>query len=180
MTDQTTKKRAQRFRRWLLDNLAVELGRMSADDIDIIRRAYMALPDGKDGKPNTAVVERMIRRALLLVDDCDFRLTEALERSQEIETLLADMRRGTARFCYVLQRGGEQQNACGTQTGAVAGYVARMSSPRANVMQISFYDVELQRWRSMHAGNYIGRLSPLPASPFRGGGQFTMQNAELN
>ena len=158
MTNETIKKRAQRFRKWLLDNISVELGRMTAEDVDLIRQMYMALPEEKDGQPNTAVLQRMIRRALLLVDDCDFQLTEALERSREIEALLKDMRRGTARFCYVLQRGGEQQEALGTQTGTVAGYVARMASPRANVMQISFYDVERQAWRSMHAGNYIGRM----------------------
>ena len=141
------KKRAQRFRKWLIDNLSVELSKLSATDIDRLRETYMQLPTGADGHINTAIMERMIKRAQLLSEECDFTLGEALERSREIEELLRDMHRGTVRFCYVLQRGGEQQDATGTQTGTVAGYVSRMASPRANVMQISFYDVELKKWR---------------------------------
>ena len=44
-------------------------------------------------------------------------------------------------------------------SGPVASYVRRRSSPHASVMQVAFYDVELCAWRSMHVGDYIGRVA---------------------
>ena len=150
--------KASRFRKWLMKNAGVDLARLTADDVDVLRREYDALPE-VSGLKQTATLTRLIVRAERLVDECDYEMSAAIGLSVEIEHLLRDLYRGEVRFAFVMQSRSEQETVRGTLSGPVASYVRRRSSPHASVMQVAFYDVELCAWRSMHVGDFIGRVA---------------------
>ena len=147
-------QKAQRFRKWLVKNAGVELGQLTADDVEMLRSFYDALPVVK-GKVQTITLVRLLERASRLCDECDYELSKALQVSRDIEHLLKRLYRGEVRFTYVLQSRNEQQMVTGTLAGPVASLVRRRSNPHASMMQVSFWDVEAGQWRSMHVGDFV-------------------------
>ena len=145
----------ERFRKWLVKNSGIALGNLTSDDVDLLRKEYLQCPV-VNGKVQLATLQRLLVRAIRLVDDYDFSLTDALHRSRDIEHLLGELHRGEVCFSFVPYRTGEELVVCGTLAGSAASHVRRHTSPHANVIQIAFFDVEYGIWRSMNASNYIG------------------------
>ena len=145
-----------RFRKWLVEKAGVSLGAFTADDVDMLHAYYDSLPRVK-GRTQTATLQRLLERAERLTDESDYTMSQALQLSQDIELLLRELYAGEVLLTYVLQRGGEEQTVRATLAGPVAALVRRRSSPHASLMQVSFYDLDAQQWRSMHVGDYVRR-----------------------
>ena len=145
-----------RFRKWLAREAGICLMRLTQTDVATLYDFYLSLPTLK-GRTQTATLRRLLRRAELLTTEADYTLTQAIHLSLNIEHLLTDLRKGEVRLTYVLQRGGQQLTSRATLTGPVASLVRQRSAPQASLMQVSFYDLDQQQWRSMHVGDYVGR-----------------------